>query len=435
MARVALAEAHLDLAGSGTVPGEPSDGSQALDVAERHAAKALESCPKLPEAHLALGRAWSIRALRNTDASDAQEAERAWQNATDHYRKALRATNDAHIRADTQRKLALAWLGLHEPDQAEEALRAAAEFDPSDRRTWDVFLDHSRATGRHDVLVRSLEQAFERLKREGPQQRDGLADVGLLLAAAYEETGVAGKAGPILEEALALAPGRLDVWAAWFDSLDPGERRSALGHRLPENRAEMSNLPPPLSIVAAVLRQDGSEIAPLFPRFAELCAERAARLTTEQMASEYGWVARILNDELANASLPLQDQVVAEVAMGRAFAVCGMWEQAAGAYARATPFLPEEGIPRVLLEHSEVLAHCRKHSEALAAAQEAMQHAPGNLEVRWTLARRLASAGRRAEARLEYRMLLESPMIADETRRQLEQELEALKERKREALP
>lgn len=398
-----------------------------IEEAGTLARKALDWCPAYPEAHEALGRIVFLKAAaQKISANDHRDD---WALAARCFESALRY--GAVNKATALRMNAQCQLNLGDPDLAESALRRATESDPTDLESWELFQRLANEFGRNDAFITALSRSLGKMKLLDPIPVDAVGRVATFLASEYVRTDP-DLARTIVGETLALDPTRLDTWGAYAALLPPRERLAGLQQSLHSAgealRAMKQNLPPLLNLVRYFNPANIEDAAKRAETLATAARERTQSATREMIRREMGWIASLFQDALTGGPLD-ETRAKALVQVAVVFGTAAQWDEAESTLAQAIPGLKDNDLVQAMLSRTEVLANLKRTEEALAQAQETVKLAPRSLSVRWSLAKRLAEAGRRAEARLEYMSLLREVQTNSPMGQQIREEFERLEKK------
>ena len=233
------------------------------------------------------------------------------------------------------------------------------------------------------------------------EQVDLLVSRGMSLASAQA----------VVQEAIERAPHRLDLWGVEVRALPRENRLAAVKAAYDQRRSlwERAGVEPDaiLQAVAALDPGDADAMLRTARLLAESSEKRKAQGDADAVAKELSWIADILVYQLAQAPPPQETRGRLLVAVGRAYLAAARWDAAERLLRDAIPLLSGAERGAALAHCSEALAAMRKPAKALETAEEAARMLPANAAVRLNYARRLRDAGRVAEARFEYRALME----------------------------
>ena len=397
-----------------------------MEKAGSLAQAALKWCPVYPEGHEVLGRIVFLRAAAMRVAG--RDNPEDWALAARAFESALRY--GAVNKATALRMLAQCHLHLGEPDLAESALRRATESDPTDIESWELFQRLAAGHNREEAFISALSRQLGQMKLRDPVPLDAVGRVATFLASEYMRTDP-DLARTIVGETLALDPTRLDTWGVYAALLPPNERLAGVQRSLHSAGEALravdveNNLPPLLNLVRYFNPNDVADAAKRAETLASAAQERTQSGTREMIRREMGWIAALFHDAIGAGPL---DELRAKALLQLAFVygAAGQWEPANEALRQAVPALKDNDLIQAMLSRTEVLATLKRPAEALEQARETARLAPRSAAVRWSLAKRLAEAGRHAEARFEYMSLLQEVMPGTATEQKMREELDAL---------
>jgi tetratricopeptide (TPR) repeat protein len=318
---------------------------QAGNAAELAALRARELCPPLGAAHEALGR---LAVLRAQVANDPEKARAYRAMAQSHLMEALvrgGATN-------TGIRLELAKLAMteHDPPAALRFLQQAVALDPRSETAWETFEKFAAAQDAWHAYEEALSQAAHALPASDPGKGALLERLAVLPGRASAD---AARLSAMVAEGMRCAPGRLAFWGLYLALHPESAPGAALRRAVQEFGVEITALPEPVR----ALIEASAESSPMLSLYAAellLAAKQFARADAVLSTPGTEWPPRA-----QEAALLLHAQAM-------------------------------EGLGRV--------------EEALALSTQA--RATGSLSARRQYARRLAIAGQREAARLEYEALL-----------------------------
>ncbi len=433
---ISLAQAKINLAlraageAQGKNPLEYPPFTGPLESAEQAARRAIELCEGLPEAYEAVGRAAFLRAVALED--QRRDAAAVWAEAEKELLLALRYGTPN--RAAVQRMMAQIYVRTQQPDKAEDYFKQSAESNPADPETWRYFRNFAREAQRPKGCLDALSRNYGRVKEASPLSPEALALVAGHLAEMYAATGDAALAREVLRDALPRAPQQLALWGV-YTRLQPAPERLESLHGLwseltGQGGMDPKKAPPLLVQLAAAEPSKPESLMQASQVLADNVETRLKEVPQEAVISEFGWAAELLLPQADAIALQPATQGTMLANLGMVYAGFGRYDAADKLLLRAIPLLPEAQHAHALVRRSEVIARMNRVPEALALAQDAAQRAPGDPVVRLNLARRLAAAGRAAEAKFEYTSLLQqTPKNAPQFAR-MQAELQALEGKK-----
>lgn len=416
--------------------GAGAAGAEHLEKAEAFENRALALCPKLPGAHEVLGNIWALRAIGEAQLSEASRARafEAWGKANAHFQEALRQMLQGARAGDKgrlQKKMAHALMERGERSAAERLLRAAAQSQPADAETWQLFSQFAAEHGAYDVLTKSLGTALERVKRAEPFDSDTFIALSSLLARVYrQDLGDARAAENRIRDALGFAPHRLDLWGIYAEQFGGGQDQRRTHNNLRKTAKDMAaeGKAVPEAITALLDVFDGKPEAGVeaVGRLRRICEVRAQTAEADVIADEWRWVVDLLLPGLARARFSAAQRALVQRDLASISWWCESWSVAESLLAEALPQLPKDLKATASLQRAEALSRLERHEEALAMVREALRLAPKSLQARVVFAQKLAAAGLKGEARLEYTFLLQSTGLEAGLRAQLQDEYDTL---------
>lgn len=405
-----------------------------LEEAEAFQHRALALCPQLPEGHEGLGNIWALRAIERGRTSADSEASKAWREANFHFLEALRHTRHGakdEGRGRLQKKMAHALMELGDKDRAERALRAATRSLPTDPETWRLFYQFAVDHDRYAVLTKSLNSALDRLKRAKTLDDDTLIDLSSFLAQVYRrDLGRIRAAENTIRKSLELAPHRLDLWGMYAEQLAYGQDRTRVLSSLETMARSMASegkaFPEALDALLAAFSGEPAARVEAVEGLLIACRKRAPTVDSEVLLREYGWTVEFFLPELAHPGFSQKQRATIQRDLALVSLLCERWDLAERLLDEAMPGLPSDLRVAASLQRAEALSQLGRHDDALDMAREALRLAPRSLQTRVVLARKLAAAGKKAEARLEYTFLIASTSLEPDVRARLHEEYNAL---------
>lgn len=401
-ALVRLARAQVNLAASGGEQAAQAavDANAQLDRIER-------LCAFLPELWELRGALAALRAQTATVSGG--DAAEAWKTTAECLNKAL--LYGVRNRAAVQERLALAYAHAGAVDDAEWAFRQAAELKPEDVEFWRVYHGFARDHNRLGSFLDALHAASGRLATLEPPPIDARSEIAWHLAVVYRERGEAALARQVLESAIERDPVSLALWGEWSLVLEPASRNAVLAERATTSisalEKEKKAVPEGLRLLASLATPTADKLLHGAEKLAAQAHAMALVEDTGAVRRTLSWIGDLYIDALKAAPLPPPEQAEFLARLGELFVWSERWNAADEVFAAASADLPDNRRGVALAYHSEALARLGRADQALAAAQEAATRAGDQILVRHMLARRLAEAGRAAEARFEYRALLQ----------------------------
>jgi tetratricopeptide (TPR) repeat protein len=211
-------------------------------------------------------------------------------------------------------------------------------------------------------------------------------------------------------DALHAAPAEPGAWGLLAET---PEGQAHLSELVCSERARLLAETPGLSVPALVdaLCTDPPAGAAVLVQAAEMLANHAVSLggsnPKDRVKREFVWAAPLLKNAAAKCGATPAETARTVAACARLYNAAGMWTETETACAEALPFAEPDARVELHLLRSRALVQLSRKDEALAAAREAVQTAPGRWDVQWNLAQRLSEAGMDREAQFVYRMLLQ----------------------------
>lgn len=433
---ISLAQARINQAlrvlagGSIKDPLEYKPFTDQLEGAEAAAKKAIALCEGLPEAYEAAGRAAFLRAVALEDKR--KDAAPEWAKAVDGLSLALRYGTPN--RGAVQRMMAQIYVRTQQADKAEEYFKQAAESEPADPETWRFFRTFARDAQRPRACLDALSRNYGRVKERNPVPLDTLALLAGHLAEVYAAMGEAALAKETLYDAVPRAPRHIELWGVYARLSPPADRLAAtqqLWKTLSTRPGvDLGGIPPLARALAEADVSKPDSLVQVSQMLVENVEARRKEAPLETVTNDLGWAVEILLSRVEDLKNAPETQGVLTMNLGLAYAALGRLDAADKLLGRAVPLLPPAQQAPVLVRRSEVLAGMKRAPDALAAAQAAAQLAPGNGDVRLNLARRLAMAGRLAEAKFEYVALLQQTPNDVPQYGQMQAELKALESKR-----
>jgi len=397
---------------------QPERAARAREDAARVLDRLERLCPPLSDL-------WDMRAaLAATQAHDAD----SWRVVAEHLNRAL--VYGARDRAGLQQRIALAWANAGAVDEAERAFRQAAELRPDDPELWRVYHGFARECDRRACFLDALHAAAERLARAQPPQAATLSEIAWHQAVVYREAGEVQLARTVIDAALDRDPASLPLWGELSIVMDRSTRNAALAKRavsaIARLEAERRTPPEALGLLAALDVPTSASLLAGGEKLAALARSPAFGRDADAVQRTLSWIGDLYIDSLQSAAMTPVDQAAFLAAMGELFVWSGRWEAAHEVFAAAMPGLDGAKRATALAHYSEALARLGRAAEALDAARQAAAEGGEQMLTRHMLARRLAESGRAAEARFEYKALLQKTAASSALYAVLEAELAAL---------
>lgn len=422
-ALVRLARAQVALAASGT-----KHATSMMDNAVAQLDRLERLCPCLPELWELRGALAAMKAQAAADAG--RDAQEVWRAAAECFDKAL--VYGARDRAGLQERLALAHAHAGNVDEADRVFRQAAELKPEDTRFWRVYHGFASEHSRLGPFLDALHRAVDRLGRREPPPAAALSEIAWHLAVVYREKGEPELARRTLMQAISRDPGSLALWGELSIVTAPESRGAALAElastSIQRLEQEHRAVPEALRLVAALTSPNAEQLLRGAEKLAGLARTAALVEEKDAVRRTLSWIGDVYIDALKAAPLAQPEQAQFLAWLGEVFVRSERWDAADEVFLAAIGALPESRRGVALAYYSEALAHLGRKDQALALAQEAAASAGDQILVRQMLARRLAESGRAAEARFEYRALLQRVAQSSTLHAELEAELAAMEQ-------
>lgn len=402
--RLARAETNIAIE---TWPAANGEWETAIEQAGTLLDRAAELCPVLPDLWELRARLAETRALRHGKNGVVDTAD--WQNSLDYLQRA--ASLSTGNRDELNRLIAIAAVYAQKPETAERAFAAVAVSHPEDTRLWDQFQAFAHETGRYSAYQDSLCRVIRPLLTQEPFPELPYANFVWRLSVAYREQNDLISAQRLVDEALDRTPAALPLWGEWFAVLDPATRFEIMASRAEKECAGLASqqrtAPEELGMLAQLAKPDAETLMTVMDRLRQRAFGVMFSTDSANVYLNMSWVADLAIAGLQHVALTPEQQAQFLASAGAVFVYAGRNEAALETLNAALPGLagPPRGVAQAHL--AEALARLKRLEDALAQAQEAAAAAPDDHFVRWMLARRLAEAGRAAEARTEYRVLLQ----------------------------
>lgn len=402
-----------------------------LDDVIAYAEQAAKLNPQFPDVHDDLGRAYLLQAtwMKEANYEPQEDIISALRSAEHHLLKAIEYGSKQQN--EVYRVIAAARLGRGDESGAKRALVKSLEQKPDDMDTWQFYLHASEESGRYDSILASLDRRIEyleRLSNSNPQE------VGVLhlIRANVLFHGIDDSSGAEIAyvEALNTSPGLIDAWRSYYefarDTRREGEFEKYL-MRMAANEAHSKELPPPVPVVAQALGGDESELVGAVSSLMDaLEKQRTVTPNGRDLAARFSWAADALAQKAQQETLSPADSGAIYLGLGLIFSSCQEFGTAVTMFDRAMPNVPEDQRLFCLMKKGEALINDGEFDAAVQVFEQAKESAPSDFNVRYTLARAFARNGQLAQARLEYRALLTTFRLDEETRDSILREIESI---------
>ena len=436
MVYVTLAETKLLLAQA--VPKDtPENTAKAVSLyreSVQSAEAALALCPNLAAADDTLGRAASLCAtlLGGQEREDVRaRAKEYWETARDHLRRAVANNQNPENGAGIYRNLARVCLALGDIEGAEEALARAAQTNLGDKDTWPLFLEYARDHRRYDRLRSLLSEQIDWLRRRSEPDRKALATAHLFLANVLEN-GYHDLEGAenAYHAAVQNGPRLPEVWTNYARfSFEHGRIKNfeeSIQHSC--RMLEKQGTEKPLHRVASVdlVLRRGPEALENATLVLASAVRGADPVGAMPLAQAFGWSAVMLFEVLQQR--PQTDPGVCSSAFNLAivFSNVGDYERAERLFNAAKDCLPAETRSPLAVQWADMRVRQNRAGEALEMLSEAAAKTPGDIDVKWAVARTLVKLGRVSEARDAYAEVRALPTLDDKGRALIDEELKRL---------
>lgn len=420
-----LARAYTMLA-LDSLDNNPDEAARLAKAAQALLERVERLCAPLPELWELRGNAGMVAARLAERAG--KDAAAQWRDVSEHLNRAL--VLGTRNRGAVQRVLATTLMAAGNVAAAERAFVVAAESAPESSDVWQAFHGMAREQNRFESLVASLRNARDRLLRRKPVPVAACSNISWHLAVVHRERGEPELAREVLEEAIERDPTDLTLWGEWMTVLPVDTRLARLADAArvysEQFRKSGSAFPAELDLVRELGAANTGTLRPCASRLLELIAPQEGARPPEEVMRRQSWIADLCVDALKKSPLPGEEMGAFLAALGEVFLRAARWDSADQALGAASNYLRDRERALVLANRSEALAQLGNSPEALALAMEAAQGARDSMLVGRMLARRLAENGRAAEARVEYRALIERLPRTSAAYRELAAELDAL---------
>ncbi len=436
MVHVTLAEAKLVIAQAAPTD-TPENTAKALslfDESVREARAALALCPNLAAADDTLGRAASLCAtvLGAQERKDVRaHAQEYWETARDHLRRAVANNQVRENGAGLYRNLGRVCLALGDLDGAEDAFARAAQANFGDKDTWPLFLDFARDHQRFDRLRALLTEQVDWLRRRPEPDRKALATAHLFLANVLENGYHDLDGAENAYRAAVLGAPRLpEVWTNYARFAFGHGRVKSFEESIQQSCRALEKHPtekplPRVASVDLVLRRgpEALENATLVLASAVRGADPSGPMPPAQA---FGWSAVILFEVLQQRPLTEPGACSSAFNLAIVFSNIGDFERAERLFETAKTCLPGEMRAPLTVQWADMRVRQNRTGEAVGMLTEAAAQSPGDIDVKWAIARALVRLGRISEARDAYREVRAMPSLEDKGRALIDEELKRL---------
>lgn len=431
-----MARADLMLA-QAAVAGEHKDPAMAttfLDMARTHAGAVVQYCPAHPSANDLLARIESIAAIVNRDdAADPDPAIQTahWQKARQYLKMAI--DHGAENAGELYRMLVQVESSLGNIDAAEQALRSALRVAPDEERTWPLFLTFARQNKRYPQLRDTLFRQIDRLHETAPAgeaENDRMATAYRWLAVVLEEGfGDVDGALDALNSGTQFGPRHAQLWSHFAAFTRKYDKMPALESAIQTSCAALeARNESPLPQVAAVNSILNGPANGLDQASRLLLAGLRAYPPNAALSPQitFGWAAQILQENYGR--LLADDNAPCESALnlGVVSATLNQLDPANTLFERAMGCLTDGRRAFAAVHWADSLSRMKEDGKALALLRETEKSYPGNVDLRWAIARTLARQNNMEEARTAYQALLQDGDLTPQGKEQIQKELALL---------
>lgn len=417
-----------------STPDTVGKAEELLNQAVVNANKALALCAYWPESEDILGRIDFVRGTRihslggGTGGGNAVGAARYWRSATTHFERAL----DLGITAPKEplRLLAQIHLYLNEPRKAEAYLHDALDAHLHDTTTWPTFWEYAQGWGAYPQMRYALERRIDRLMpaTDAADRRAAAEAYRWLTRVQFEGMQDADAAAETHCRFVTLDPLNEEAWNQYAHFAQNTGTHAAFEHCVRELASSEQAAHGMLSQVAAVAMAENETPDSVF-RAASFLAEVTRTNASRDALEAHGidWAAPIVLQHIQAIDSDSSVVAQARALLGEVFQVYGDLETARSLLAKAIPHLDPPDSSAAATRFAAVLQLLGQPGDAVDVLRNALSRDPQNGRLRLEQARALATAGRQAEARLEYQSILRGFQLDDDTRAQVQREMEALR--------
>ena len=386
-------------AGMGDWPG----AAFLLQRAESAAERGRELCPPLAAPHDALWRIADLRAEMARDLGNDDKPQD--QRVLDEAHAALQAGVTDVV--PVYRALARIALRGERRDEAAELIGHALDRAPDAPETWRLVEALSASAQDGSLLLDAVSRAYATLKRDHAEAPAFLRAAWWLTRMYANDPDVALAAARDSIQAFPGEPG------AWGMLAQVSGEQSALPELICAERTRLLALMPGTS-VPALVDAACAEPPPNAGAVMQVAEELAARAVhmdgsnpQDRIKRELSWAAPLLKSAALKSGATAPDTAGIVAACALVYNTAQMWPETEAACAEALPNAAPDAQATLHLLHSNALAQLSRKDEALAAAREAVQNAPGRMDAQWNLAQRLTETGRDKESAFVYKMLIQ----------------------------
>jgi tetratricopeptide (TPR) repeat protein len=226
------------------------------------------------------------------------------------------------------------------------------------------------------------------------------------------------------------APRRADIWSTYsvfaMGTEREGRFKQAASRAFDALTEAGETIPAALEIAVRAWRGRVCDLSVLAETLYQTVRQNVGKTGRRSLVNEVGWAAEALRS-LLNDTLPQEEPEAlrAAYALGLTYAALEAHALAVPLYAAAYQGLDKGDLKvRAAMAWSESLASLGKADQAVLVLEAASVADPANMALRLALARRLAAAGRGAEARDRYEELLRASVLSEEQREALRKEMD-----------
>ena len=382
--------------------GDWSGAAFLLQRAEAAAERAIQLCPQLAAPHDALWRIADLRAemARTLGGDDKPQDQRVLAEA----HAALQAgVVDTVPVYRTLTRVALR--GEHR-DEAAEYVGHALDQAPDAPETWRLLESLYQPTQEVSALLDGVSRAYASLKRDSSGSEAFLRAAWWLTQLYFDDAGMGLAAA---RDAIHASPGELGAWGL-LAAVPEGQAR--LMERMCSERAGLLAAKPGIALPPLVdaVCADPPPQAGALVQIAEALVNGAVSLggpePQERIRREFTWGLPLLKTAAAKCGAASSETARIGAACASLYGAAEMWPETEAACSEALPDAEPQIRVTLHMLRSNALAQLDRREEALAAARQAVQAAPGRMDVQWNLAQRLTESGNDREALFVYKVLL-----------------------------
>ncbi len=375
-----------------------------LQRAKIAAERSRKLCPDLAAPHDAL---WRIADLRAETARQMGLDGRAQEERTVLEARAALQCGVEDV-APVYRTLARIALRAQGRDEAADCIGRALDAGPASPETWALVGVFEQDIQGHLKLLDAVSRAYAVL-RQLPSQRP----VFLLAAWWMMRTNseCSGMPLAVARDAVRTAP---DEPGAWGLLANTPEGAMDLARLICAEKTQLAAERPDAFAPALVdtVCADPPPAAEVIIQAASTFAKNTVNLggpaLKDRVRRELAWGVPLLKRTAVKCGATPADLSRILASCADVYGAAEMWTEAEAACTEALPAAEPDAQVTLQLLRSRALERLSRREEALAAAREAAQRAPGRLDVQWNLAQRLSESGMDKEAQFVYKMLLQA---------------------------